>query len=92
MFVKKFEESPHGKILLKDLSVPFDKASSPHSAINHYHYSLSKWSLFRACIRRELLLMKRNTFIYVFKSVEVNFLPECLQYKSKTSFKTYKFH
>ncbi|KAK4476765.1 hypothetical protein RD792_015925 [Penstemon davidsonii] len=71
MFVKKFQESPYGKILSKDLSVPFNKLNSHKSAINFGLYSLSKWSLFKACMSRELLLMKRNSFIYVFKSFEL---------------------
>ncbi|KAE8711890.1 ABC transporter G family member 37 [Hibiscus syriacus] len=36
-----------------------------------YWYSLSKWELFKACSMREFLLMKRNAFLYVFKSVQL---------------------
>ncbi|CAI8591943.1 unnamed protein product [Vicia faba] len=34
-------------------------------------YSLGKWDLFEACMKREILLMKRNSFIYIFKTVQL---------------------
>ncbi|XP_038903616.1 pleiotropic drug resistance protein 3-like isoform X2 [Benincasa hispida] len=33
--------------------------------------STSKWEVFKACASRELLLMKRNSFLYVFKTCEL---------------------
>nr|GMD84269.1 pleiotropic drug resistance protein 3 [Ipomoea batatas] len=68
---RKFKESPYAKNLFKQLSEPFDKSKSHKNAINSSVYSLPKWTLFRACMSREFLLMKRNSFIYVFKSVQV---------------------
>ncbi|GJN25012.1 hypothetical protein PR202_gb12794 [Eleusine coracana subsp. coracana] len=37
-------------------------------------YSLSKWQLLKACFARELLLMKRNAFIYITKVVQLGLL------------------
>nr|GLL29395.1 pleiotropic drug resistance protein 3-like isoform X1 [Ipomoea trifida] len=68
---RKFKESPYAKNLFKQLSEPFDKSKSHKNAINSSVYSLPKWTLFRACMSREFLLMKRNSFIYVFKSVQL---------------------
>ena len=34
--------------------------------------SVSKWQVFKACASRELLLMRRNSFIYVFKTAQVS--------------------
>ncbi|KAK6143828.1 hypothetical protein DH2020_024176 [Rehmannia glutinosa] len=73
-FSRKYKESPHGKQLSEELSVPFDKSKSHKNAINFSVYSLRKWDLFRACMSRELILMKRNSFIYVFKSVQLVFM------------------
>ncbi|KAJ0078967.1 hypothetical protein Patl1_23928 [Pistacia atlantica] len=67
MFSRKFKESPLGKKLDEDLSVPYDRSKSHKAAISFSVYSLSRWELFRACLSREFLLMKRNSFIYVFK-------------------------
>lgn len=71
MFAGKFKESSLGKKLDEDLSVPYDKSHSHKNALSFTQYSLSKWELFRACMSRELLLMKRNSFVYVFKTSQV---------------------
>ncbi|KAI3473056.1 hypothetical protein Pfo_031083 [Paulownia fortunei] len=71
MFSRKYKESPHGNKLTEELAVPFDKSKSHKNAINFSIYSLRKWALFRACMSRELILMRRNSFIYVFKSVQL---------------------
>lgn len=70
-FVKKFKESQDGGKLEEELSKPFDKSESHKSALSFTGYSLPKWELFKACALREFLLMKRNSFIYVFKSLQV---------------------
>ncbi|KAL0454589.1 UNVERIFIED_CONTAM: Pleiotropic drug resistance protein 3 [Sesamum latifolium] len=71
-FARKFMESPQGKKLSEDLSSPFDKSKSHKSAICFSKYSLPKWTLFKACMSRENLLMKRNSFIYVFKAFQMH--------------------
>ncbi|CAK7326246.1 unnamed protein product [Dovyalis caffra] len=70
-FVNKFKESRLGEKLDKELSKPFDKSKSHENALTFSKYSLTKWELFKACSAREFLLMKRNSFIYVFKSIQL---------------------
>ncbi|KAG5525544.1 hypothetical protein RHGRI_031997 [Rhododendron griersonianum] len=70
MFSNKFKESTYGKKLDEELSLPFMECCH-NNACGFGMYSLSKWALFRACMSREWLLMKRNSFIYVFKSVQL---------------------
>ncbi|XP_075477971.1 pleiotropic drug resistance protein 3-like [Primulina tabacum] len=70
-FSRKFKESPQGKKLNVELSIPFDKSKSHKNAISFSGYSLPKWTLFRSCMSRELLLMKRNSFVYIFKIVQL---------------------
>ncbi|XP_048225566.1 pleiotropic drug resistance protein 3 isoform X1 [Ricinus communis] len=70
-FVKKFRESQLGQKLTEELSKPFDKSESHKSALSFKQYSLPKLEMFKACSRREFLLMKRNSFIYVFKTVQL---------------------
>ncbi|PSS03109.1 Pleiotropic drug resistance protein [Actinidia chinensis var. chinensis] len=70
-FSKKFKESLFGKKLDEELSKPFMKTQGHKEAISFSKYSLSKWALFRACMSREFLLMKRNSFVYVFKSIQL---------------------
>ncbi|KAF7818005.1 pleiotropic drug resistance protein 3-like [Senna tora] len=71
MFSRKFKVSPIGKKLEAKLSEPFDKTKSHKEAISFSFNSLSKWELFKACASREFLLMKRNYFIYVFKTSQL---------------------
>lgn len=74
-FIEKFKKSHLGKNLEEELARPFIKSQSHQDALSYEKYSLTKWELFKACMAREFLLMKRNSFIYVFKSTQVyNFL------------------
>ena len=34
-------------------------------------YGLSSWQLFKACLQRDWVLMQRNAFLYVFKTLQV---------------------
>lgn len=72
-FIKRFKECHIGQKLDEELSKPIHKSESDKNALSFKSYSLSKWELFKACSMRELLLMKRNSFTYVFKSVQVNY-------------------
>ncbi|XP_030477545.1 pleiotropic drug resistance protein 3-like isoform X2 [Syzygium oleosum] len=74
MFCKKFKESNCGMKLDQELSDTFDRSKSHKNALSFNLYSLSRWELLRACMTRELLLMRRNLFIYVFKSVQLIFI------------------
>lgn len=73
-FGKKFKESQVGKNLEEEISKPFDKSKNQKGALSLTKYSLTKWELFKACSVREFLLMKRNSFIYVFKTTQVSFI------------------
>ncbi|KAL5782767.1 hypothetical protein ACOSP7_007796 [Xanthoceras sorbifolium] len=70
-FSQMFKASYIGTKLDDDLSKPYDKLQSQSSALSFSKYSLSKWELFKACMARETLLMKRNSFVYVFKTVQL---------------------
>ena len=70
-FESIFKEFPVGQKLAEELSMPSDKSESQKNALSFNAYSLGKWELFKACMAREWLLMKRNSFIHVFKSAQV---------------------
>lgn len=67
----KFNKSCYGMNLSEHLSKPFLMSKNQKDAITFQAYSLPKWELFKTCISREFLLMKRNSFVYVFKSLQV---------------------
>ncbi|XP_042504440.1 pleiotropic drug resistance protein 1-like [Macadamia integrifolia] len=66
-FVKAFHSFHVGQRLGDELVIPFDKSMSHPAALCTDKYGVSKKELFEACISRELLLMKRNSFVYIFK-------------------------
>ncbi|KAM7279762.1 hypothetical protein ACFE04_006896 [Oxalis oulophora] len=70
-FSQMFKESYLGIQLDEELYRPYDKSQSDKKALSFSKYSLGKWELFKACMAREFLLMKRNSFVYVFKTVQL---------------------
>ncbi|CAH8387142.1 unnamed protein product [Eruca vesicaria subsp. sativa] len=68
---KRFKELEIGRKLEDALSKPYDKSKTYKDALSFNAYSLPKWELFRACISREFLLMKRNSFVYLFKTFQL---------------------
>ncbi|KAJ6940744.1 hypothetical protein NC651_006771 [Populus alba x Populus x berolinensis] len=71
MLVKNFQEFHVGQKLEGELSRPLQKSESHKNALSFSIYSLKKWELFKACMDREWLLMKRNLSLHVFKSVQL---------------------
>ncbi|KAI4344716.1 hypothetical protein L6164_011910 [Bauhinia variegata] len=70
-FIKRFKDCHLGQKLEEELSKPFDKSQSHKNALSFKKYSIKRWELFKACTMREILLMKRNSFVYVFKSSQL---------------------
>ncbi|KAF2605073.1 hypothetical protein F2Q70_00028504 [Brassica cretica] len=68
---KRFKELETGRKIEDALSKPYDKSKTHKDALSFSDYSLPKWELFRACISREFLLMKRNFFVYLFKTFQL---------------------
>ena len=80
-FSNSFQSFHTGQLLKDELSVPFDKLTSHPAALSTRKYGISKKDLFKACFQRELLLMKRNSFLYVFKTSQVSqFRPIATQF------------
>ncbi|KAG2326565.1 hypothetical protein Bca52824_009293 [Brassica carinata] len=70
-FSKRFKDLEIGRKHEEALSKPYDKSKSHKDDLSSKAYSLPKWELFIACISREFLLMKRNYFIYFFKTFQL---------------------
>ncbi|KAK6152321.1 hypothetical protein DH2020_014956 [Rehmannia glutinosa] len=58
----------------QELSVPYDKSKAHPRALVKEMYGISNWELFRACFSREWLLMKRNSFVYIFKTSQITIM------------------
>ena len=76
MPVKAFSEAFNsfhvGRNIAHEISVPFDKSTSHPAALTTSRYGVSKKELLLTNIEREILLMKRNSFVYIFKSCQVS--------------------
>ncbi|KAG0461194.1 hypothetical protein HPP92_021491 [Vanilla planifolia] len=55
----------------QELSTPFDRSRNHPAALTTSNYGISKMELLKACMSREWLLMKRNSFVYIFKVVQL---------------------
>ncbi|CAL5003529.1 unnamed protein product [Urochloa decumbens] len=66
-FVTAFKSSHTGRAIANELSVPFDKSKSHPAALTTTRYGVSGKELLKANIDREILLMKRNSFVYMFR-------------------------
>uniref|UniRef100_A0A0E0NFT2 ABC transporter domain-containing protein n=1 Tax=Oryza rufipogon TaxID=4529 RepID=A0A0E0NFT2_ORYRU len=73
-FCEKFKASQVGQNLVEELANPFDKSEVYNNALSLNIYSLTKWDLLKACFAREILLMRRNAFIYITKVVQLGLL------------------
>ncbi|XP_058112108.1 pleiotropic drug resistance protein TUR2-like [Magnolia sinica] len=70
-FTDAFQSFHVGRKIGEELSTPFDKSKSHPAALTTSEYGISKKELLKACVSRELLLMKRNSFIYIFKMMQL---------------------
>ncbi|KAA8521480.1 hypothetical protein F0562_012153 [Nyssa sinensis] len=70
-FAEAFQSFHVGRKLGDELAVPFEKSKSHPAALTTEKYGVSKKELLKACISREYLLMKRNSFVYIFKMTQL---------------------
>ncbi|KAG2268363.1 hypothetical protein Bca52824_062918 [Brassica carinata] len=70
-FASKFKTFHVGTKLSNELSVPFDKSKGHKAALVFDKYSVKTSELLKTCWDKEWMLMKRNSFFYVFKTVQI---------------------
>ncbi|KAJ0755439.1 putative ABC-type xenobiotic transporter [Helianthus annuus] len=70
-FAEAFQSFHVGRKIANDIATPFDKSKSHPAALTTEKYGLSSKELLKACTDREILLMKRNSFVYIFKLVQL---------------------
>lgn len=71
-FAEAFQSFHVGEKLMGELSIPFDKSKEHPAALTTSKYGVSTKELLKACFSREFLLMKRNSFVYAFRAIQVN--------------------
>ncbi|KAK3164744.1 hypothetical protein QOZ80_1AG0024050 [Eleusine coracana subsp. coracana] len=76
--VKKFADALRtfhvGRSVQNELSEPFDRTRSHPAALATSKFGVDRMELLKATIDREFLLMKRNAFMYIFKSVNLTLM------------------
>ncbi|XP_028550392.1 ABC transporter G family member 42 isoform X1 [Dendrobium catenatum] len=70
-FIKRFNRFHVGIDLRSRLSVPFDKRKSHNAALVFTKRSAPTKVLLKASFTKEWLLIKRNSFVYVFRAIQL---------------------
>ncbi|XP_024964759.1 pleiotropic drug resistance protein 1-like isoform X3 [Cynara cardunculus var. scolymus] len=70
-FTEAFQLFHVGRRLGDDLAAPFDRTKSHPAALTTKKYGVTRKELLKACVSREYLLMKRNSFVYIFKMIQL---------------------
>ncbi|KAI3966424.1 hypothetical protein MKW92_035642 [Papaver armeniacum] len=73
-FVHSFKSFHIGQQLTEELKIPYDKSKAHPAALVKTKYGISNRELFKACFSREWLLMKRSSFLYIFKTCQITFM------------------
>ncbi|CAI0473624.1 unnamed protein product [Linum tenue] len=66
-FAEAFQSFHIGRKIADELSVPYDKTKNHPAALSTKKYGVGNKELLKANFAREYLLMKRNSFVYIFK-------------------------
>ncbi|KAK1376049.1 hypothetical protein POM88_032242 [Heracleum sosnowskyi] len=73
-FSEAFQSFHVGHQVGNDLATSFDKSKSHPAALTTKKYGVNKTELLKAVTAREILLMKRNSFVYVFKLFQLTMM------------------
>nr|GMD46098.1 pleiotropic drug resistance protein 2 [Ipomoea batatas] len=73
-FAEAFTSFRLGQQLADELSIPYNKSRAHPAALVTNKYGISNWELLKACFSREWLLMKRNSFLYIFKTTQITIM------------------
>ncbi|KAM0914710.1 hypothetical protein ACQ4PT_011326 [Festuca glaucescens] len=66
-FAERFKSFHVGLQILKEMQIPFEKSKTHPAALTTKKYGISSKESLKAVMSRDMLLMKRNSFIYIFK-------------------------
>lgn len=77
-----------GRKMEEEILKPFDEEeySKNNGVLLNGKNSVSKWQVFKACASTEFLLMRRNSFVYIFKTCQVSAFYFLIQFSSQFHF------
>nr|QIS68420.1 pleiotropic drug resistance protein 1 [Lycium barbarum] len=70
-FCEAYKSFQVGRKLGEELKTPYDKSKSHPAALSTKKYGIGTKQLLKVCAEREYLLMKRNSFVYIFKLTQL---------------------
>uniref|UniRef100_A0A3N7EU48 ABC transporter domain-containing protein n=1 Tax=Populus trichocarpa TaxID=3694 RepID=A0A3N7EU48_POPTR len=70
-FAERFKRFHVGMRIENELSLPFDKSRGHKAALSFSKYTVPKMELLKACWDREWILVRRNAYVYVAKTVQL---------------------
>lgn len=70
-FAEAFRSFHIGKNLSEELNLPFDRRYNHPAALSTSRYGMKRLELLKTSFNWQRLLMKRNSFIYIFKFIQV---------------------
>ncbi|KAL1814400.1 hypothetical protein ACET3Z_016974 [Daucus carota] len=70
-FSNRFKRFHVGLRLENELAIPYDKTKSHDAALVFKKYLVPKMDLLKASFDKEWLLIQRNSFVYIFKTVQI---------------------
>ncbi|KAI9107579.1 hypothetical protein K1719_021616 [Acacia pycnantha] len=73
-FAEAFQSFHVGRRIGDELGVPFDKSKNHPAALTTKKFGVNKKELLKANFSREYLLMKRNSFVYIFKLTQLTIM------------------
>ncbi|KAF5767760.1 putative sulfate-transporting ATPase [Helianthus annuus] len=73
-FVQAFKSFRIGQKLESDIATPYDKSKTHPDALVKEKYAISNLELLKACFKKEWLLTKRNSMLYIFKTFQLTFM------------------
>lgn len=72
-FAEAFKSFRVGRAIQHELTIPFQKSNSHPAALTRTKYGATKKELMKACLSREVTLMKRSASLHIFKMIQVSF-------------------
>ncbi|XP_038878639.1 ABC transporter G family member 38 isoform X2 [Benincasa hispida] len=70
-FVEAFKSFRIGMAIQHELAIPFQKFNSHPAALTKTKYGATKKELMKACLSREVTLMKRSASLHIFKMIQL---------------------
>lgn len=70
-FVEGFQSFRVGNLLAQELAIKFDKRYNHPAALSSKSYGITRAKLLRISLSWQMLLLKRNSPVFIFKFIQV---------------------